>query len=250
MAHIEYLINNSKHREASRFVTFANKDLMTPKLISLYKDIIESGRYADIAGQILEDVVVKYDVHPAEWQLTSLRVTDGAWGREVAFNGVNFTGSAFRNAGFYGTKFINCNLSDSQFLGCSFHDVALDGSDLHGTRFLPGVGWRDRISMTGSNLEECNLVGCLFENIYTFYEYARRGHAAPQVPKPSERLSFARSNLSGASFKNCDLRGTDFSGCRGVDEVLTWSETRLYGSVGLSESLIKIAVNKGAIHHS
>ena len=245
--HIKLLVNSGKFVEASRLIRFMDRDLLVPMLVPTYQDLVESGQFPRSAGQLLEDAIKKYSLDPSSWRLDELKINGGAW-LDVILEGLNLTGAEINSARFYHCRFTSCNITKSKFVGCTFSDFAFDGSDLSGTT-IAGQSSRDRTYMTGVSLKNCTLRGATFRSIFTFFEVGRRGREA-HLPKKEERIHFGKSDLSEASFLDCDLRGADFSECRGVEKIKDCSNTRLYGSVGLSQSTLEVLIQRGAINEA
>jgi TIR domain/Pentapeptide repeats (8 copies) len=237
--HIELLVHSGKFAEASRLIRFMDRDLLVPALVPTYQDLVESGQFPRSAGQLVEDAIKKYSVDPRSWRLDELKIDGGAW-LEVILENVNLTGATINDARFYHCRFSSCDVTKSTFFGCTLHDCAFDGSDLSGAS-IAGKSSRDRSYMTGVGLKNCILRGATFRLIFTFFDVGRRG-SRPHLPKKEERIHFDKSDLSGASFLDCDLRGADFSECRGIEKIKDCSNTRLYGAAGLSQSALEMLI--------
>ncbi|MDB4872417.1 MAG: Caspase domain protein [Gemmatimonadales bacterium] len=242
--HIDFLIRSGEFTEASRLVRFMDTDLVTSSLVPTYQKLVEAGQFPKIAGQLIEDAIEKYSIDPHSWHLEGLEIDSGAWLR-VTLNQINLARAEIRDARFYHCQFLSCNIAGSKFIGCTLSDCSFDGSDLSDSIIASGKRFQDHVYMDGASLRNCNLNGVEFKSIHTFFEHGRRGRT-PQLPDEKKRISFRGSNLAGASFLDCDLRGADFSHCEGIEQAGDFSNTRLYVSTGLDDSALQALIGKGA----
>ncbi len=212
---------------ALRLIQLISEDLVVDGLSDFYRKMIEEDKAPNLFMQILTGLADHCQYPLASLDLMGRTIENCSFGMAGKFRNLDFRQSRFRDVQLHSVDFSE-GCFESAILQLQLWQVRFDGSSLRDSVI---TGDRTGFLLPGVSFASCDLSGCMFDRVYAddlFRENSKKSL------DPQERISFAGARLGGASFRDCDLRQADFTGCIEFEGVQDWTGTRLHRARGLS----------------
>ena len=227
-------ISEGDEDTVSRLIWYTNSDVAIKDYTVTLSELISSDRFPELTMQIATDLLGKHHIPHADINLIGKTFLRPHLTFSDLLQGQDFSGSTFTHAWFHSANLSACDFSRVKFNEGSFPRTRFDNSSFREACF---EGYH--IYVPGVSFVQCDFTNCKFGRIYAEYR--------KPVPSPEDRFSFEAAKLHGAVFRGADLRGTDFTNCIGFSDILDFSDTNLYGAIGLTDEQLDTARRKGAL---
>lgn len=218
------VVERPRLRDQSNPVLFRLSDRLTGRIVAISRSL-RPYRYLEDDGA-LSNIILS----PERAQLLLSLINSG-----VDLEDINHANPVFDRADLRGS-----DLAQNQLQHLRLRESDLTKADLRGANLEYG-------HFQGAQFVAAVLEGAAMNA--DFNGACFRGANLRSAKLDGGRLRFADlggAYLKGASLEGADFSHADFSGAKGLSEVSNWSDARLYAVRGMDETLLKLAVSKGA----